>query len=111
MSGVVIDASTRAPIEGATVVVTRYDSALRESKEFTTDRRGFFADIALTPGAYLVTTSALGQLVTCIVNDVPYGVVRNVRIVLGTGLVPECKGTLVHFGVVDPDQLGSIYPV
>jgi Carboxypeptidase regulatory-like domain len=112
MSGVVVDATTLAPINGATIIVTRNEAPPRESRELTTDRHGFFADLALAPGGYFVTTNANGQTVTCIVENVPYGVVRNMRILVGApGKTPECRGALTTYGLVDPELFSSLYPV
>jgi len=112
MSGFVIDGVTGAPIQGAEVFVTRHENEPRRSKELTTDRHGFFSDISLTPGPYLVTTSVRGQLITCIVDNVQDGVVRTMRIVVGKpGTTPQCLGALVRLGTVDPDQTASLYRI
>jgi hypothetical protein len=112
MSGYVVDASTKAPIAGVTVVIVRDEAAPAEQREVVTNRQGFFTDITLVPGRYMISADTQGHLVTCIVNDVNSGVVRHVNILIGhAGTDTRCVGLTLRNNMVDPDQTASIYRV
>ena len=112
MSGYLLEAGTKKPIQDATVIVARHENEPVRVKELKTDKNGFFADLTLSPGPYLVTTNVHGQITTCFVDNVQEGVVRTMRIVVGQpGTTPECLGALIRVGTVDPDQTASLYRI
>jgi len=112
MSGFVIDAVTRAPLGGVTVVVARDENPPKEKDEVVTDRHGFFTDLALRPGGYVVIVDIRNKLISCIVDDVHEGVVRHMKILVGrSGNDSQCVGPLVRHDTVDPDETASLYRI
>ena len=109
VSGTVIQADTKAPIQGATIVIARNGNPPEDRHQMTTDKKGAFTDIGLEPGVYLVATEVKGQLIGCKVNDVHNGIVRRVQIIVGPTIsATKCVGSTVG-GTLDSDETASVY--
>jgi hypothetical protein len=112
VSGLFFDANTKAPIMGVRVVVARDEQPPQEKRELVTDKEGFFSDLGLRPGGYLVIAEVRNQIIACNVNDVREGIVRRVRFYVGDSIGgTKCIGPTVHANTLDPDETASVYRV
>ena len=96
----------------ANTAVSIYRLPVREDsiamKTMTTDRHGYFADITLQPGRYLVTANMMGWRSSCVVDDVFNGNVTRMNISVGADTA-RCSGPRVHSAVINPGETADIY--
>ncbi len=72
--------------------------------------RGFFSDITLEPGRYVVMARVPGKVEGCAVDDVIGGEVAHVKIKIGNDTV-MCSGPRVHPALVDPNATADVYRI
>jgi hypothetical protein len=114
ISGTVMDRTTGKPVANAAVSiyqlpVPKHQEAVRLRSSLT-NRRGFFADLGLEGGAYIVTANVAGRSSSCVVRNVYGGEVHRVKIVVSDDKrPPACEGPYV--GNFDPDQTADVYRV
>jgi 5-hydroxyisourate hydrolase-like protein (transthyretin family) len=109
LSGRVTDASTGAPAVGVAVAVYRMPMhQVDTGVTLITDRHGYFVDVALEPGRYMVTANVMGRSASCVIDDVFDGVVTRVQIQIGANGV-HCSGPRVHSATVNPAFTSDVY--
>ena len=116
VSGVVIDHSTGKPVAGALISVYELPAATSDSpammrvSALKTDRRGFFSDLSLEPGGYLITVTEPRKAAACAVHAVYNGVVRHLQIVVSNDShASVCRGPYAH--QIDPDETADVYRI
>lgn len=113
LSGQVVDLSTGKPIEHATILYykTPYlDNGPNRIMTVKTDRHGFFSDITLEPGRYIVMARVPGKVEGCAVDDVQSGETARVKIQIGRDQI-VCSGPRVHPTIVDPNLTADLYRI
>ncbi|HEY1429071.1 MAG TPA: carboxypeptidase-like regulatory domain-containing protein, partial [Candidatus Tumulicola sp.] len=72
ISGYVVDAASGHRVAGAPLAVYRYPFAENAVpvRELRTDARGFFTDITLAPGRYVVAAAGDAKMSACAIDDV-----------------------------------------
>lgn len=78
------------------------------TRTVTTDKRGYFADITLEPGRYLVTANVSGWTSSCTIDDVFGGTVTRMKISVGAD-GQRCQGPRVHSATINPAQTADLY--
>lgn len=73
-----------------------------------TDRTGFFRDITLKPGRYLVVANALGVRSACQISQLYDGVVSSMRMEISSKH-ERCIGKNVQSSLVVPGQTADVY--
>lgn len=113
LSGQVVDLSTGQPIEHATILYykTPYlDNGPNRIMTVKTDRHGFFSDITLEPGRYILMARVPGKVEGCAVDDVQNGETARVKIEIGRDRI-VCSGPRVHPTMVDPNLTADLYRI
>jgi hypothetical protein len=113
LSGQVVDLSTGKPIEHATIVYykTPYlDNGPNRIMTIKTDRHGFFSDITLEPGRYIVMARVPGKVEGCAVDDVQTGETARVKLEIGRDRI-VCSGPRVHPTLIDPNLTADLYRI
>jgi hypothetical protein len=113
ISGIVVDASTGAPVAHSKIYYYRapyLENGSNRILELTTNARGFFSDITLTPGRYVIMARLPGKVEGCAVDDVMGGEVAHMRIRLGQDAI-MCSGPRVHPALVDPNATADVYRI
>jgi hypothetical protein len=111
ISGLVVDAKTGQPIAHARLYYYRtpyLERGPNHLMELETNSRGFFSDITLEPGRYVVMARFPGKVEGCAVDDVMGGEVARMRIEIGHNAI-MCSGPRVHPALVDPNATASVY--
>ncbi len=113
ISGSVVDAGTGRPMAHAQLYY--YRAPYREQgpnriMALQTNDRGFFSDITLDPGRYIVMARVAGKVEGCAVDDVMGGEVARLRIEVGRDAI-VCSGPRVHPALVDPNATASVYRI
>ncbi len=72
--------------------------------------RGYFSDITLDPGRYVVMARVAGKVQGCALDDVMGGEVARIRIEVGHDTI-MCSGPRVHPALVDPNATASVYRI
>ena len=112
VAGTVVDLDHQTPFVNAAVGI--YRLPLHENDvpvaTATTDRHGFFSNITLEPGRYLITANVMGMRSSCEFQELYHGVVTRVRIELSmTG--ERCVGKNIRPSLVVPGQVSDVYIV
>ena len=113
ISGTVVDAKTGQPIAHATLYYYRspyLENGPNRIMTLETNSRGYFSDITLEPGRYIVMARFPGKVQGCAVDDVMGGEVARVHIEIGHDNI-MCSGPRVHPALVDPNATASIYRI
>ena len=113
LSGQVVDLSTGKPIEHATILYykTPYlDNGPNRIMTVKTDRHGFFSDITLEPGRYVLMARVPGKVEGCAVDDVQNGEISRIRIEIGRDAI-VCSGPRVHPTLIDPNATADVYRI
>lgn len=113
ISGYVIDLHSGQPIPHATILYYRapyLENGPNHIQQLTTDRNGFFTDITLEPGRYVVMTRIPGKVLGCAVDDVMGGEVAHIRIEVGHDHI-MCSGPRVHPAMIDPNATADVYRI
>ncbi|MGZ3522134.1 MAG: carboxypeptidase-like regulatory domain-containing protein [Vulcanimicrobiaceae bacterium] len=116
VSGIVIDRSTGKPVAGAAISVYELPPMTSDRPDMVrvrslkTDRRGFFSDLGLEPGGYLITATVPRKAAACAVHAVYNGVVRHLQIVVSNDSQAwYCRGPYTR--PVDPDETADVYRI
>jgi hypothetical protein len=112
ISGYVTSLSTGAPIAHAKISYYRapYVENVTVLKRLETDKHGFFADVTLEPGRYIVMAQVPGKVLGCAVDDVMNGETARVKIQIGRNDI-MCSGPRVHAALVDPNATADVYRI
>ncbi len=113
ISGTVVDAKTGQPMAHATLYY--YRAPYRENgpnhiMTLGTNARGFFSDVTLDPGRYVVMARFPGKVEGCAVDDVIGGEVAHLRIEIGRDAI-MCSGPRVHPALVDANATADVYRI
>lgn len=112
LSGHVTDLKTGQPIANATIYYYRspYVDNVTVPKKLVTDRHGFFADVTLQPGRYIVMSQVAGKVMGCAVDDVMDGESTRINIKMGYDTI-ICSGPRVHPTLLDPNATADVYRI
>lgn len=112
ISGYVTDLKTGHPIQHATILYYRapYVENVTVLKKLETNQRGFFSDVTLEPGRYILMAQFPGKVMGCAVNDVMDGESARVKIQMGYETI-VCSGPRVHPTMVDPNATADVYRI
>lgn len=113
LTGTVVDIKTGQPVEHATVLYykTPYlENGTNRIYTTKTDRRGFFSDITLEPGRYIIMARVPDKVLGCAVDDVQIGEVTRVKMEIGRDEI-VCSGPRVHPTSVDPNLTADLYRI
>lgn len=110
VSGFVVNAETHKPFVNAQVAIYRMPlgNAATAVSTLNTDKRGFFSNILLEPGRYVVTATANGERTACQTSDIYRGAVARVRIEMSKDR-DYCIGKGVTSSLVVPGQGANVY--
>jgi hypothetical protein len=113
ISGVVVDVKTGQPIAHAHLYYYRspyLENGQNHVMELETNSHGFFSDITLEPGRYVIMARLPGKVEGCALDDVMGGEVARMRIEIGRTAI-MCSGPRVHPALVDPNATASVYRI
>ncbi|HZZ01144.1 MAG TPA: carboxypeptidase-like regulatory domain-containing protein [Candidatus Baltobacteraceae bacterium] len=113
LQGQVVDISTGKPIEHATILYYKTPYLEKGPNHITTvktDRNGYFTDITLQPGRYIIMARVPDKVEGCAVDDVQEGETARVRIEIGRDRI-VCSGPRVHPTIVDPNLTADLYRI
>jgi hypothetical protein len=113
IAGRVVDVKTGQPIAHATIYYYRspyLDHGPNHVSTLQTNGQGFFSDITLVPGRYIVMARLPGKVEGCAVDDVMGGEVAHIRIEIGRDAI-VCSGPRVHSALVDPNATADVYRI
>lgn len=113
LQGQVVDLSSGKPIAHATVLYykTPYlDNGPNRIITMKTDRHGYFTDITLQPGRYIVMARVPGKVEGCAVDDVQTGETARVKLEVGRNEI-VCSGPRVHPTLIDPNLTADLYRI
>lgn len=112
ISGSVVDAKTGAPISHAKLYYYRAPYVDNGTRLMTlqSNARGFFSDVTLEPGRYVIMARLPGKVEGCAVDDVIGGEVVRLRIQIGHDAI-MCTGPRVHPALVDPNATADVYRI
>ena len=113
LSGTVVDVNTGRPIEHATVLYYKspyLENGTNRIYEAKTDKHGFFSDITLEPGRYIIMARVPDRMLGCAVDDVQIGEVARVKLEIGRDRI-VCSGPRVHPTSVDPNLTADLYRI
>jgi hypothetical protein len=113
ISGYVTDATTGHPVAHAKIFYYRspyLDNGPNHVMMLKTNANGFFSDITLQPGRYIVMARSAGKVEGCAVDDVMGGEIARVSMVVG-GANIVCSGPRVHPALIDPNATADVYRI
>ncbi|HEY6485643.1 MAG TPA: carboxypeptidase-like regulatory domain-containing protein [Candidatus Cybelea sp.] len=113
ISGTVVDAKSGQPVANAQLYY--YRSPYREGgpnhvMALKANGRGFFSDITLEPGRYVIMARFPGKVQGCAVDDVMGGETAHMKIAIGHDQI-MCSGPRVHPALVDPNVTADVYRI
>lgn len=114
VSGYVVDGATNQPLKSAIVAIYRMPASKNSEvgQAAMTDKHGFFVNLSLQPGRYLVTANVAGRTADCVVDDVFDGQVRHMKIIVGGSMkAAKCIGPRIHSAAIDPDATADVYRI
>lgn len=113
ISGTVVDAKTGQPITHATLYYYRapyLEHGPNHIMTLQTNGRGFFSDVTLDPGRYVIMARLPGKVEGCAVDDVMGGEVTRMKIEIGRDTI-MCSGPRVHSAMIDPNTSADVYRI
>ena len=113
ISGQVVDVKTGQPVANATLYYYRspyLENGPNHIMTLKTNGHGFFSDITLQPGRYIIMARLPGKVEGCAVDDVMGGEVAHMRIEMGHDAI-MCSGPRVHSALVDPNATADVYRI
>ena len=113
LSGTVVDVRTGQPVPHATLYYYRspyLEHGPNRIMTLQTNSRGFFSDLTVQPGRYVIMARFANRVEGCAVDDVMGGEVARVKIEMGHDSV-MCSGPRVHPALVDPNASASVYRI
>ncbi len=110
IDGMVVSADTRKPLTNVQIAIFRMPlgSAATAVSTLYTDKHGFFSNILLEPGRYVVTATANGVRTACQTSDIYRGAVARVKIEMSRDH-EYCIGKGVSSSLVVPGQTADVY--
>ncbi len=110
IDGSVVNADTHKPLVGAEVAIFRMPigDASTAVSTLHTDKHGFFGNLLLEPGRYVVTATLNGLRTGCETSDIFRGAVARVRIEMAKDHA-VCMGKGVSAALVVPGQTADVY--
>lgn len=113
ISGTVVDARTGQPMSHTTLYYYRspyLEKGPNHIMTLQTNAHGFFSDVTLEPGRYVIMARLPGKVEGCAVDDVMGGEVARMKIEIGHSSV-MCSGPRIHSALVDPNAGASVYRI
>lgn len=113
LSGTVVDVKTGQPVPNATLYYYRspyLEKGPNHIMTLQTNNHGFFSDLTLQPGRYVIMARFPNKVEGCAVEDVMGGEVARVKVEMGHNTI-MCSGPRVHPALVDPNASASIYRI
>jgi hypothetical protein len=112
IAGYVVSSSTGRPVAGQSLLYYRwpYVESATEVRELRTDAHGFFSDITLAPGRYVIVASERNSISGCTIDDVFGGEVSHVRVMLVRGGT-ICAGPRTNPALIDSAATADIYRI
>ena len=113
LSGTVVDVKTGQPVPNATLYYYRSPYLEKGPNHIATlqaNSRGFFSDLTLQPGRYVIMARFPNKVEGCAIEDVMGGEVARIKIEMGHNSI-MCSGPRVHPAMVDPNASASIYRI
>jgi len=113
LSGTVVDYKTGQPVPNATLYYYKapyLEKGPNRIMTLRTNSHGFFSDLTLQPGRYVVMARFPNKVEGCTVEDVMGGEVARVKIEMGHNSI-MCTGPRVHPALVDPNASASVYRI
>jgi hypothetical protein len=113
ISGTVVDAHTGQPMSHVTLYYYRtpyLEKGPNHLMTLQTNGKGYFSDITLEPGRYVIMARLPGKVQGCALDDVIGGEVARMKIEIGHSAV-MCSGPRVHPALVDPNATASVYRI
>jgi hypothetical protein len=110
IDGFVVNADTHKPLANAQVAIYRMplgDAATAVST-VSTNKHGFFSNVLLEPGRYVVTATTNGLRTGCQTSDIYRGAIARVRIEMARDRA-YCIGKGVSASLVVPGQTADVY--
>ena len=111
ISGTVVDVKTGQPVANATLYYYRapyLENGANRIMTMQTNKRGFFSDVTLEPGRYVVMARFPNKVEGCAVDDVIGGQVSRMKIEMAHDAI-MCSGPRVHPALVDPNATADVY--
>ncbi len=110
IDGFVVNADTHKPLAGAQVAIFRMplQNAAAAVSTLRTNKHGFFSNVLLEPGRYVVTATANGERTACQTSDIYRGAVARVRIEMSKDH-EYCIGKGISSSLVVPGQTADVY--
>jgi hypothetical protein len=110
ISGTVVDAKSGQPVSHATLYYYRAPYLENGTRIMTiqTNNRGFFSDVTLDPGRYVIMARLPGLTEGCAFDDVIGSETTRIRIEMGRDTI-MCSGPRVHPALVDPNATADVY--
>ena len=112
VAGTVLDLDNGRPIARAEVQIYRLplESSAAPVATLIADGRGFFTDITLAPGRYVIVANANGVRTGCEISELHDGVVDRLRMEISSK-GERCIGKNVRSALVVPGQTADVYTV
>lgn len=113
IAGTVVDAKTGRPVPHATLYYYKapyLENGQNEIKKLETNGNGFFADITLEPGRYVVMARFPDKVEGCAVDDVVGGETTRMKLEIGRDAL-MCSGPHIHPMTVDPNATADVYRI
>jgi len=113
IAGTVVDAKTGQAMPNVTLYYYRApynEKGYNRIMTMRTNGRGFFNDVTLEPGRYVVMARFPGKVQGCALDDVMGGEISHLKIQIGHDSV-MCSGPRVHPALVDPNATASVYRI
>jgi hypothetical protein len=112
ISGTVVDMKSGQPIPHATLYYYRspYNENGTRVMTLQANARGYFSDITLEPGRYVVMARFPSKVEGCAIDDVIGGETTRMKIELGHNAI-MCSGPRVHAAMVDPNATADVYRI
>jgi hypothetical protein len=112
IAGYVVNSTNGRPVAGAPLLYYRwpYVENATEVRELRTDGRGFFSDITLAPGRYVILVSERDSVSGCTIDDVFGGEVSHVRVTLERN-GKNCAGPRINPAWIDANSTADLYRI
>jgi len=113
ISGYVVDTKSGRPIAQATLYYYRspyLEHGPNRIMTLQSNGRGFFSDVTLEPGRYVIMARFPNKVEGCAVDDVIGGEVSRIKVEMGHDSI-MCSGPRVHPALVDPNAGADVYRI
>jgi hypothetical protein len=113
IAGTVVDAKSGQPMAHAKLYYYKapyLENGPNQIKTLETNNRGYFADITLEPGRYVVMARFPDKVEGCAIDDVVGGETTHMKLEIGHDAL-MCSGPHIHSMTVDPNATADIYRI